>query len=159
VTTRVHDLGPALAASKAMTLIPSGLAALTACEFVIGVDPVFANIHHFPTTDGGLAYKDTAHCVYGEHQLHRPRSDRGTKVVLPTNPAYRWDSWSGARVIVHELGHVLHQRTDMSHVAEPVSDYAKTDHREAFAEAFAAWVWGERVDDQTAAMLDRLAYS
>lgn len=159
MTTRIHDRAPALAASKAMDIIPSGLAALTACEFVVGVDPVFANIHHFRTTDGDRPYKDTAHCVYGGHQLHRPRSDRGTKVVLPTNPAYRWDSWSGVRVVVHELGHVLHERTDISHVAEPVSEYARTNHLEAFAEAFEAWVWGQRIDDQTEALLNRLAYS
>lgn len=156
--SRVHAHLPALAVGKALHLIPGGLRELVACEFVIGVDPVFAGIHHFTESDTGWAYRDIAHCVQDFHQEHRPRSDRGTKVVLPTNRLYRWDAWHGVRVVIHELGHVLHERVDESFIAEPVTEYARTNHHEAFAEAFDAWVWGEPIDRRTEALFERVAF-
>jgi hypothetical protein len=160
MTSRVHDRTPALAVGVALDHIPPRLRDLVACEFVIGVDPVFADIHHYDETSvAGINYRQVAHCVQPFHQMHRPASERGVKVVLPSNTSYRWADWFGVRTVVHELGHVLHWRTDERFTAKPVTEYAETNHYEAFAEAFATWVWGGVVDAQTAALFDGLVDS
>lgn len=153
---RVHDHRPAVAVGEALALMRAGLRDLTACEFVVGVDPIFAGVHR--EIDAHFPYADTAHVIYDHHQLHRPLADRSPKVILPTNPDYRWDTWYGVQVVVHELGHVLHQRVGWGYVAEPVTEYAETNHYEAFAEAFATWIWGGQIDAPTTALFDRLAY-
>ena len=158
MATRVHDHLPAVAVGRALAKIPRAIRPLVACEFVIGVDPVFAGVHTFAMTHDGRAYSDTPHCVYDFHQEHRPRAERGVKVILPTNPAYRWDGANGIYTVVHELGHVLHQRVGFDHVATPITEYAKTNHHEAFAEAFAGWIWGDRIDEQTEALFDGLVW-
>lgn len=155
MATRIHDTTPAKAIGQAMRLIPAHLHPLIGCEFVTGVDPVFAGIHSFVETRGHR-YADTAHCVYDFHQDHRPRSERGVKVVLPSNRNYGWDSWQGVKVVIHELGHVLHERIGFAYVAEPITEYAHTNHHEAFAEAFAGWVWGETIDPRTTALFGGL---
>lgn len=157
VSGRVHDRAPAIAVGRAVALVPASLHELTACEFIIGVDPVFAGIHRYDVAPSGNAYRDVAHTVHDFHQTHRPRADRSTKIVLPANTRYRWDTWDGVRTVVHELGHVLHARLGFNWIAEPVSTYAHTNKYEAFAEAFAAWVWGERIDAHTDALLESLA--
>ena len=140
-----------------MRLLTPRLRELVACDFIIGVDPLFAGITpHY--AEGANDLRTTAHCLYDIHQLHRPLADRGPKVVLPSNPNYHWESWNGPAVVIHELGHVLQSRTEWDHKAEPVSEYAKTNHWEAFAEAFEAWIWGKRVDDATTALFNRAAY-
>jgi hypothetical protein len=156
LTNRVHDHAPAVAVGHALALIPSAMSTLTACEFVIGVDPNFAGIHSHTSNHTEFAYKDLAHCVYPHNQPHRPASDRGTKVVLPSNAAYHWGTWYGVETVVHELGHVLHERIGFDHIADPVSEYAETDQYEAFAEAFAAWVWHNPIDPRTLALFDGL---
>jgi hypothetical protein len=37
---------------------------------------------------------------------------------------------------MHELGHALHERLEFRPVAVPLTDYARTNTYEAFAEAF-----------------------
>ena len=70
-----------------MCLLTPKLRELVACEFVIGVDPLFAGIT-VPHAEAANDYRNTAHCLYDFHQLHRPVSDRTAKVVLPSNPDY-----------------------------------------------------------------------
>ena len=155
--SRVHDRQPAFDVGKALELLTPKLRQIIACEFVIGVDPVLAGVHRFQRAADGRPYSETPHCVYDIHQGHRPVSDRGIKIILPRNPAYGWGSWGGVETVVHELGHVLHARTEPDHIADPVSAYAHTNHREAFAEAFREWIWGGRIDERTAALFDRAA--
>lgn len=82
-----------------------------------------------------------------------PRDRRVTTVVLPTNEAF------DPEVIVHELGHVLHEQLRFEPHAAAVTPYAKTDRWEAFAEAFRLWVrWGNWViDARTQAQLTSVA--
>ena len=57
----------------------------------------------------------------------------GTTTIIVRRP-----TWPGG--IVHEIGHALHAAIGFEHVADPVTDYAGNNRREAFAEAFRAWV-------------------
>lgn len=102
-------------------------------RFVCGVDPVFAGVHSFD----GCGYGDVPHCCY-PHHLNGPADRRVTTVVLPlaVHPY----------VVVHELGHALHERINFDHRSEPVTDYARTNFQEAFAEAFVArhYNYGDR---------------
>src|SRR5215216_5552196 len=120
-----------------------------------GTDPVFAGLHAHVDADDGRSYRDTAHVSY-THNMLGPRDRRHTTVVLPERPG-RGLNWF---VVVHELGHVLHERLGWKPSAAPVSAYAARDHWEAFAEAFAYWVVGpeqppsvrgayERIDPET----------
>lgn len=99
------------------------------------------------------------------HNLHHARIHelttqvrRVTTVVLPTlRFAEPW-------VILHELGHALHETVRWTFRAKPVSTYAENDHHEAFAEAFCAWIapWyaGKplvAIDPAAAAFFDALA--
>lgn len=116
-------------------------------RFVCGVDPVFAGLHRYGDTGDGRSYAVTAHCCYRFH-LDGPADRRVTTVVLPV-PAD-----ATVPVIVHELGHALHEVVGLDHVAVPVSAYATTNTWEAFAEAFTAWVL-PGYGDQEVACADR----
>jgi hypothetical protein len=68
--------------------------------------------------------------------------------------------------VVHELGHALDEVLGHEWSAKPVSDYARVDEYEAFAEAFTAWVGLpsyqtergrlHRIDRETAAFFDAI---
>jgi hypothetical protein len=160
---RIHDSLPARAVGRGLDYIPSRLLDLVKVEFVIGVDPVFAGIHKFKDRQIGESvyqYKEVAHCVLAVHQTHRPMDDRNTKIVLPSNRNYDWNDFYGLQTVIHEFGHATQDRFDLyGHHAFPVSDYAKTNVYEAFAEAFAAWCLSEPVDDETKALFERLAWN
>ncbi len=159
--SRVHDRPPAFAVGQALSIIPDRILPLVGCEFIIGVDPNFAGIHEFETYhyDGEvMTYRDSAHCTYAHNQIHRPVSFRTTKVILPENPAYQWDTTAGVGTVVHELGHVLHEFVGFEWDADPVTEYAKTDRYEAFAEAFEFWVWSRPIDEKTQALFNRMAF-
>ena len=108
-------------------------------DFLCGVDPVYAGLHRFEAMSYGRSYRSVAHCSWRMHS-----SDGRTTIVLPVveDPI----------VIVHELGHVLHEQIGWQHVAEPVTVYAKDGPVEAFAEALTAYLvpgYGERADGAT----------
>ena len=94
--------------------------------------------------------------VYECHQLNLPAARRRPTVVLPRNegPVLRW-------IILHELGHALHETLGWEWTAKPVNEYAKTDRHEAFACALTAWFDPEEEpllyenDPATAAYFDR----
>lgn len=135
---------------------------LAGVRIFAGSDPIFAGLHGFENISDGRSYRHTAHCCYPWH-FDRPRADRVTTIVLPCERATR------PAVVVHEMGHALHHAVDLDYEAVPVSDYGATNHREAFAEAFAAWVlplghgYGAAkdrlyaMDRETVALLDGLA--
>lgn len=129
---RIRPGGYSAVIEAAYGLIPAGIHPLVRSHFLTGTDPVFAGLHRYDVTDDGRAYADTAHAVYEFHQEHLPRERRHVTVVLPWLPPLA--------VVVHELGHVLHLRLCFEPTPEPVTDYGRVNKREAFAEAFAAWV-------------------
>jgi hypothetical protein len=88
-------------------------------------DPIFVGLHDSETTADGRSYRGTAHCALPVHT-----TDHSTTIVLPV-PEEPW-------VIVHELGHALQWKYARDHVAAPVTEYAKTNQMEAFADAFVA---------------------
>jgi hypothetical protein len=135
-----------------MDLIPASLHEWVAADFACGVDPLFAGLHRFEDASYGRSYRDTAHCVHPHHQMHLPADRRQTTIVIPKvlTPDH----------IVHELGHVLHERLQWEPIAEPVSWYARTNHHEAFAEAFTSWLvpgHAARPDDRTLALFEQLS--
>ena len=89
-------------------------------------------------------------CCYPHHMLG-PADRRVTTIVLPGT------AW-GPLLIVHEIGHALHETFDFGPHSDPVTDYARTNKHEAFAEAFTSWCWPNpdygRCDDATRALLE-----
>lgn len=133
-------------------LLPPSILRFAQPDYLCGVDPLFAGLHRFEVASYGRTYRDTAHVVYPLHQEHMVRANRATTVVLPTVPA--------VGDLVHELGHVVHERLAFEHEAAPLTWYARTNHYEAFAEAFASWLmpgYGPRPDDRTVALFESLA--
>ena len=128
---RGHDAGELL--SIALDWLPARLATrLRFVHFFVG-DPVFAGLHQVEVADDGGSFRTTAQYVSESLQRHRPRSARRATIVLPFGPGR-------TETIVHELGHALDEVLGEEWSAKPVSNYARTDPYEAFAEAFTAWV-------------------
>lgn len=128
---RGHDTGELL--SMALDWLPESVATrLRFVHFFIG-DPVFAGLHEFEVADDGGSYRTAAQYVSECLQRHRPRSARRATIVLPFGPGR-------TATVVHELGHALDEVLGEEWSAKPVSDYARVDRFEAFAEAFTAWV-------------------
>lgn len=118
----------------ALQAIPAAIRErLSGVSFFCGADPVFAGLHSYEDTEDDRSYRDTGHCLYPFHQLHRPADDRPTTIVLPVVEPPKY--------VVHEIGHAVDELTGFTHLARPVTKYAKTNRREAFAEAFTAWLW------------------
>ena len=155
---RVPNQAYAEVIGEALSVIPDRIRErLSGVHFVCGVDPAFVGLHQYDKTSVGDSrpYSETAHCCYWWN-LNRPASDRPTTIVLPKLPA----PW----VVVHELGHALDYVTGFNHRAAPVTDYARTNRMEAFAEAFTAWrFWGYGDEDTlwsdgaTLALFDEVA--
>lgn len=127
-------------------------------DYLIGCDPVYIGFFDYDDTEDGRSYRDTACVAYPYHQkLNKDRQK--TTIVTPKilSPIH----------IVHEIGHVLHEYLNFEHDAIPVTDYAKTDIREAFAEAFTAWLFynyatiplktQHEIDNRTFALFQELA--
>lgn len=148
--TRIHGTGWREAIDVAHSVIGRRIMSrLGHVQYVCGVDPLFAGLHAYD-----VSYRDTAHCCY-PHHLDGPADRRVTTVVMPN----RVGPWT-AHIIVHELGHALDQTIGFGHTATPVTEYAKTNRQEAFAEAFTSWRWPgngyERPDDATLALFGGL---
>ena len=123
--------------SKAFDLLASNIAnKLSGVHFLTGTDPIYAGLHHTPTTKDGRSYRDTCHACYPWHTV-----DRSLTIVL-TRKVHPY-------VVIHELGHVLDFMLNFKHVAKPVNDYAGTNRMEAFAESFACqFYWlGAKAED------------
>ena len=152
MSDRINESGYREAIGWALDLIPSSIRVHLEFDVFCGADPVFAGLHSFRTTFDGRSYKDTAHVAY-PWNIDGPASRRRTTLVLPT----RLDA--KPRIVVHELGHVLHKRLDFRHRAEPVSRYARSNIYEAFAEAFTSWIfhgYADHPDQATCALLESL---
>jgi hypothetical protein len=135
---RVHGSGWREPVAVAQRVIGSGLMSrLGHVRYVLGVDPVFIGLHRYGTTVDGRSYRNTAHCVYPCH-IEGPADRRTTTVAVPSVLS----GWGLVRTLVHELGHALDEVVGFGHLAVPVSEYARANRYEAFAEAFTVWCWG-----------------
>lgn len=123
------------AIAHALDIMPGRIRERVACDFLVGVDPIFVGLHSYGEIEDGRSYRDTAHVAYPCHQ-DLVRSARRTTVVVPA--ADKYGLW--LRTLVHELGHVLHEHIGFTHVALPLNEYSKNNNREAFAESFTAWL-------------------
>lgn len=116
----------------ALDILPDGIRQrLNRVEFLCGVHPVYAGL-----IENGGWYDEHPHIpgrpVSGACCYPWNTRDHSLTVVL-IEP--HW--WNG---VMHELGHALQM---VEHLwqwqATPVTDYARHNSREAFAEAFVAW--------------------
>ena len=141
---RVTGLGYSELISYAFGIIPKGIVdKIRYTHFLCGVDPVYVGLHSYVDTKDNRSYCNTAHVAYPYHQS-LPKYLQHTTVVLP--------NLVSLDVIVHELGHVLDESLGFRHTAEPVTEYAKVDRGEAFAEAFTSWLfwgYGKDIDKST----------
>jgi hypothetical protein len=114
-------------------LTPQMIERIGNVRWVCGVSPFFAGFAAYsdaqmiPTGESGSSYADIPHCCYPWH-IARPLAERRTTIVLPHPPT--------RSTVMHELGHALHERLEFRPVAVPLTDYARTNTYEAFAEAF-----------------------
>jgi hypothetical protein len=154
---RIATFAYAEAIGEAVAVIEAPIMALLQhIDFLAGVDPIFAGLHAYDDGWGPRSYRTTAHVCYPYHCLNRRER---TTVVLPTLQNAK------PYVVCHELGHCLDEVLAFGHDALPVDDYAATNRREAFAEAFtfryywtSAEVENKRLSDvATCALFDALA--
>jgi hypothetical protein len=153
-SARIVGRGYAEVIGAALELYPARLRCrVVGVDFLTGTDPVFAGLHAYVLTDDGRSYASTAHVAYPVHVLG-PAARRRTTVVLPVPPSLA--------VVVHELAHVLDWDLGFGHDAAPVSWYARTNRREAMAEAVTSWLlpgYAERPDEATVSLLESLSQS
>jgi hypothetical protein len=130
---RVRDCCYLSDIQKALECIPARFHRFIYCDFLCGVDPISAGLFFIEKTTDGRSYRNTMCCVYEINQLHLPADMRKTTVSIPQkeHPFY----------IIHELGHVLQGIIDPEFKIkmQPVTEYAKKNNLEAFAEAFARY--------------------
>lgn len=122
--------------------LPSGIAnRLKYTHFFTGTDPIYAGlIANGKISPKGDSYHNTW-CVSHQHHLTRfPVANRQTTVTLSDHSPEGYPRLLLPMLIVHELGHVLHEIIGFEHSAEPISKYARLNKWEAFAEAFTSWV-------------------
>lgn len=102
-------------------------------------DPVFAGLGGGDPLADGSDPRTRPHAMYPEHVR---TGDPVSTIVFPQE---EWLWWTN---LWHELGHIVHCILDLEDFDIPcVTDYARTNHCERFAEAFVAWLhldrWGE----------------
>lgn len=119
-------------------------------HFMLDVDPFFLGFYYDGLPE---AYRASAACFYDFHQPQLARADRNVTVVIPhvdrlidgrRLPLLGADEnlvglgpLRTMKVILHELGHLLHYDFGLVNVACATTVYSRRNHREAFAEAFA----------------------
>lgn len=133
---RIGRQSDAEAIAYALGLIPPKLRRwVEEADWVCRLRPGFIGLHdHATHPESGRSYDSTAHVAYPHNQRCKPASARKTTIVLPGDWAF------DPGVIIHESGHVIHERLRWEPWPEPVTEYAQTDRMEAFAEAFTAWI-------------------
>ncbi len=165
---RLTDIKYATLIGAGMDLLPAGLLErLRYTHFFTGTDPIFAGVfgswaEKYTKDYGPRSYRNVWCCAYARHMTGAPPQ---TTVIVPSiDPGY--PSWINPAMIVHELGHVLHEQMGFSHKAVPVTEYGESSHFEAFAEAFTLYLvpaYGQYyrqlgpVDPGTVDLFDRLA--
>ena len=126
-------------------------------HFFCGTDPIFAGLENDEPINNGASPKVCSHYLPESRQF-LPKYLRHPTIILVEKPEYLLPHH-----IIHELGHVLNRATDWYEYRTPileVTEYAKTDFEEAFAEAFTSWlIWdyGKMPDPETLTLFNRLA--
>jgi hypothetical protein len=129
---RLVSSGYREAIGYAESLIPARVRGLLGeIHYLCGVSPVYVGLHNQPYFSDGRSASDTAHIAWLWFQ-DLPKTDRVSTICLPI-PKQPW-------VVIHEIGHLLDERTGFRLWPKPVNRYAETDGYEAFAEAFRAWI-------------------
>jgi hypothetical protein len=114
----------------ALDLLPVRIRERAACHFVIGADIKWIGLNYYKDP----LYKTAACAVWARLQTNIPRSNRVPTVAFPKT------NWISYLTVLHELGHIVEEQIDWDHYSvDPVSEYAKTNEYESFAEAFALW--------------------
>jgi len=141
---RITGFGYSELISYAFSVIPSRIVdRIRYTHFLTGVDPIYVGLFDEEKTKDGRSYRNTACVAYPYHQKI-DKSLRHTTIILP--------NLIPLAHVIHELGHVLDESLGFIHIAEPVTEYAKTDRMEAFAEAFTSWLfwgYGQEIDETT----------
>jgi len=141
---RVTGFGYSELISYAFSIIPKGIVErIRYTHFLTGVDPIYAGLFGYELVEDGRSYRNTACVAYPYHQ-RIDKSLRHTTIILPNLILLAH--------VIHELGHVLDESLGFRHMAEPVTEYAKVDRGEAFAEAFTSWLfwgYGKDIDKST----------
>lgn len=117
--------------SYAFSCLPDYISdALRDTHFFCGADPIFAGLHKYRTLSDDRSLREWAHITWGPY-LSVPKSEKISTIVLPklVEPL----------VVIHELGHALHEKIRFNLVPKPVTWYATTDKYEAFAEWFTSY--------------------
>lgn len=134
----------------AMSILPSPIQRrIEYAHWFVGSDPIFAGLHDYKDIDDGRSYRDTAHVV---HPFQQICEDKRTTIVIP--------KLIPLHSAVHEIGHVVHETLKFRPHVMPVTDYARVDEFEAFAEAFTAFFFynyaQRQIDEKTEALLQML---
>lgn len=145
--------------AEAVERFPHRLLELARADIFTG-DPVFCGIHSWEEVGDGRSYRNTAHVEYAGNAR-----DKRTTVILPV--------LENCVTIIHEMGHAIDYRIreltgKWGPRFQPVSEYARRNQREAFAEAFTAWFYSMQhsrsrghkyfqYDPESRAFFDRLA--
>ena len=141
---RITGFGYSGLISYAFSIIPKGIVdRIQYAHFLTGVDPIYAGLFSDELTKDGRSYRNTACVAYPCHQ-RIDKSLRHTTIILVNIIPLAH--------VIHELGHVLDESLGFRHIAEPVTEYAKVDRGEAFAEAFTSWLfwgYGKEIDKST----------
>jgi hypothetical protein len=151
---RVLSVPLASEVQPALQELSPALRKLAACDYVLGVDPVFIGLHRFADCEDGRSYAETAHCCWPEHAAH---SRERTTGVLPSVAAEWGAAGSVGRAqltLEHEHFHVIDHavfgatgRWAADHVELPtVSEYAARDKWERFACAGQRYLYPERTE-------------
>ena len=106
-------------------------------QFFTGTNPSYAGLFDNEKTEDGRSYYETWSVANPHHLLCE---DKRTTMVMP-NLCPQCPIKLLPYLVVHELGHVLHEVLQWQPSPAPVTDYAKTDWCEAFAEAFTLWLF------------------
>ena len=142
-------------------ILPPGIAdKLKYTHFFTGTDPIYAGLKAEDDAQDGRSYRNNWFCSYPWNQGLESKRQRQTTIVLTEYKPSGYPMKLLPTLIVHELAHVIDELLEFGHEAEPITEYARVNRTEAFAEAFVLWSNPsyeeyydiiQRIDDRTVA--------
>ena len=135
----------------AHAVIPDSILNHLHFDYFIGCDPIFAGLFGYEDAEDGRSYHHTNCVAYPFHQL-LPKDKQKTTIVIPHKISEIYT--------IHEIGHVLDEYLNFNCEVVPITEYAKVNRMEAFAEAFVAWLikgYSQlRIDPKTLSLFESL---